>query len=171
MRIAPPRSAIAFRYCLGDCAAKPESGERVESNLEKGPEPTEHAVFFGYPEGDVAPAESRPFARSGIVAYSAPNPRFRINGRPLADQEMFYVDAPSFPGNSGGPVMREPALLSGGIRLWGLVTGSNQVGRDYTVVTSVERIKQAIEHAVALKAERTNVWSVRPPSMNRACEP
>ena len=89
----------------------------------------ERAIFFGFPESDITKEALEPFARAGIVAYTERNAGIRIDGRLAADTDMYFVDAPSFGGNSGGPVLRE--LLPGfrnGIELRGLVTGGH-VGR------------------------------------------
>jgi hypothetical protein len=88
-----------------------------------------------------------------------------IGGRKIADDTLFLVDAPAFIGNSGGPVMREPSLLSGSVRLFGLVTGFNASFRAYTLITSVTRIKEAIEHAVAQEAVLVDAWTSGPPPL------
>ncbi len=170
MKVKPPIGSIAFRYCRGECEEDPTSKQRFPNDLDTVPEPTDHALFFGYPAGDVVPGELPPFVRSGIVAYAEANPYLKIDGLPLADESVFYIDAPSFGGNSGGPVMREPSLFRPKIQLFGLVTGSNP-SRSHTIATSVTKIKETIDHAAkqtSLQAEMS--WSKTPPSLPRSCK-
>lgn len=168
MKVLVPGDTVAFRYCVGQCSVDPKTKRQYMNHLEGLAEPTDHVLFFGYPAGDVNPDEVSPFVRSGIVAYALRNPGFLIGGLLPADEKMFYVDAPSFGGNSGGPVMLEPSPLSEKVRLWGLVTGSSS-SRDYTIVTSGARIKEAIEHAVTQTVASQDSWAHTPPSLEHAC--
>jgi hypothetical protein len=164
-RVTAPPDTISFRYCPDVCGANPDSDEPLESQLQEPPEVVERAPFFGFPTGDIAPDILEPFARSGVVAYTATIPHMKISGLRPADATIFHVDAPAFKGNSGGPVMREPSLLADGVRLFGLVTGANQSIRAYTLVTPVTRIKEAIDDAVAQETVLVNVWSSSPPQL------
>lgn len=168
MRVLVPNDTISFRYCVDKCSIDPKTKQQHMNHLEGLPEPTDHVLFFGYPGGDVNPNEVPPFVRSGIVAYALRNPGFSFNGLQPADEKMFYVDAPSFGGNSGGPVMLEPNPLSAKVRLWGLVTGSSQ-SRNYTIVTSVTRIKEAINHAVTQSLSPQDSWTRTPPGLEHTC--
>lgn len=168
MKVLVPNDTVAFRYCVGQCSIDPKTKEQHMSHLEGLPEPLDHVLFFGYPAGDVNPDEAPPFVRSEIVAYAMRPPGFSINGLQPADEKMFYVDAPSFGGNSGGPVMLEPNPLFQRVRLWGLVTGSNS-SRNYTVVTSVARIKETIEHAVTQSLVPQGSWSSTRPVLEHSC--
>jgi hypothetical protein len=161
---------IAFRYCPAECSEDTTLKKQFMNHLGDKPEPTNHALFFGYPAGDVAPGELPPFVRSGIVAYAESNPQMKIGGLPLADDSIFFIDAPSFGGNSGGPVMREPSPFQSQVQLFGLVTGSSP-SHSYTIVTSVARIKETIDYAV----QQTSIppqysWSTTPPSFSHSCK-
>lgn len=171
MYVSTRTSAVAFRYCPEDCPIDPKTNKPYENQVDSSPSVTERAIFFGFPLRDVAPASFEPFARTGVVAYTAPNPNLKINGKLLADKTVFYVDAPSFPGNSGGPVMKEYLPLTGQIRLWGLVTGGNMVGRDYTIITPVERIIQTIEYAISKDFPQNRGWTNEPPKLPIKCIP
>jgi hypothetical protein len=130
------------------------------------------ALFFGFPMGDVAQYGVEPFARGGIVAYTAKNPDLNIDGRPLADDTVFLVDAPAFLGNSGGPVIREPRVLRAEIELWGLVTGMNlAVGKNYTIVTSVKRISETLVYARSIAKIDSNAWDEQLPRLPLKCDP
>ena len=163
--------AIAFRYCPAQCSEDLKLRKPFDNQLGDKPEPTNHALFFGYPEGDVIPGELPPFVRSGIVAYAETNPQMKISGLPLADDSIFFIDAPSFGGNSGGPVMREPDPFHLQVQLFGLVTGSSP-SHSYTIVTSVGRIKETIDFAAAQQAAipPQYSWSTTPPSFSHSCK-
>lgn len=168
MKVLVPNDTVSFRYCVARCSNDPKSNAPHMNHLHERPEPTDHALFFGYPSGDVDPHKMPPFVRSGIVAYSVKVPGFRISGLEPADEKLFYVDGLSFGGNSGGPVMLEPTPLSTRVRLWGLVTGSSP-NRAYTIVTSVERIKETIEFAESKSPLPENVWFSTPPILEHSC--
>ena len=168
MKVFVPGNTVAFWYCVGQCSIDLKTKQQHMNHLEGLPEPTDHVLFFGYPAGDVNPDEVPPFVRSGIVAYALRNPGFTINGLQPADEKMFYVDALSFAGNSGGPVMLEPNPIFGKVRLWGLVTGSSP-SRNYTIVTSVTRIKEAIEHAITQSVIPQDSWTRTLPPLEHTC--
>ena len=152
MRVEDRDFMKAFLHCTEEenpegCGEIESTGKPLLNQLNKPPSVMERAIFFGFPEADITKEALEPFARAGIVAYTERNAGIRIDGRLAADTDMYFVDAPSFVGNSGGPVLRE--LLPGfaGIELRGLVTGGHVGGRDYAIITSVTRIRETLVHA------------------------
>ncbi len=173
IQVPPSRWSVSFRFCDPDrnpegCGTS-DSGKTLDNQVGGRPAVMERAVFFGFPGTDAAMGQVEPFVRSGVVAYTAPNPAIRIDGRRLADSSVYSIDAPSFPGNSGGPVMRERAPFRGGVELWGLVTGSHLAGRDYTLVTPPERIVETITHARATSPYDGKLWQDELPSIPIRC--
>lgn len=67
-----------------------------------GIQPVEGDGIFviGFPLGLVGDARNYPVVRYGVVA--------RIQDWISGDQDTFLIDAPAFPGNSGGPVVLKP---------------------------------------------------------------
>ena len=60
-----------------------------------------NGVFLlGFPLGLIGEARNYPIVRSGIIA--------RIQDWLQGDERTFLIDAPTFPGNSGGPVVLKP---------------------------------------------------------------
>ena len=86
---------------------------------------------------------------------------------------MYFVDAPSFGGNSGGPVLREPLPppLSDDVELRGLVTGGHSGGRDYAIITSVTRIRETLVHARLQAGRNTDGWQTVVPTLPIRCTP
>ena len=174
MRI-PMRPFIkAFLNCpsggeSGECG-KDENTEKPHLNqLVESPPVMERAMFFGFPGGDVAIKSVEPFARAGVVAYTAPNPEFKIDGRLVAGDSVYFVDAPSFSGNSGGPVLREILPLRSGVFLLGLVTGSSRMGKDYAIVTRPEKIAETLSHFRHSAELSKEAWKTDPPSLPIKC--
>lgn len=156
----------------GECGRNEKTNKPFENALVESPSVMEHAIFFGFPPGDVAKQSAEPFARSGVVAYTAPNPELKINNKPVVHDSVYFVDAPAFPGNSGGPVVREPLpLLRPGVQLWGLVTGSSRFGKDYAIVTRPEKIAETLAHARKTAKVNEDGWSNKPPSLPVRCTP
>jgi hypothetical protein len=170
MKVEVPSGLVAFTYCVGDCPENPINDTALKNELGELPDVADRALFFGFPGIPVPVGSHEPFARSGIVAFKGFNPRLPIDGRIPADKTMFYLDAVTFGGNSGGPVMRELLPFKRKINLWGLITGGNLKGLDYAMVTSVERIKETIEFAVANKTTANRNWTITPPSLPIKCE-
>ena len=104
-----------------------------------------------------------------MVAYTAFNPDFRIDGKLVPDDSIYYIDSPSFPGNIGGPVLREPLPFRGGVNLWGLITGGNRVGRDYAIVTRPEKILETIKHARQVASINEKGWQKDLPKLPDWC--
>lgn len=170
MQIQPTNFIKTFLHCENDeDCGKDEENKQRKNQLSESPNVMDRAIFFGFPGGDVAKESLEPFARAGVVAYTAFNPDFRIDGKLVPDDSIYYIDAPSFPGNSGGPVLREPLPLRGGVHLWGLVTGGNLVGRDYTIVTRPEKILETIKHARQISKINDKGWRKDLPKLPIKC--
>lgn len=171
MQIQPTKFIKTFRHCEKDedCGTDKKNKQK-KNQLKKSPNVMDRAIFFGFPGGDVSKESLEPFARAGVVAYTAFNPDFRIGGKLVPDDSIYYIDSPSFPGNSGGPVLREPLPLKGGVYLWGLVTGRNMVGRDYTIVTRPEKIVQTIQQARQISKINDKGWREKLPELPIKCE-
>ena len=76
------------------------------TSFAEGVQPVEgDGVFLiGFPLGLVGDARNYPVVRYGVVA--------RIQDWIRRDQDTFLVDAPAFPGNSGGPVVLKPEVVA-----------------------------------------------------------
>ena len=175
MRVPTKDFIKTFLHCTDeenpDGCGTTTTGKSFENHLAEPPSVMERTIFFGFPAGDIAKAAIEPFARAGVVAYMEPNPSFRIDNKPVADIEIYFVDAPSFPGNSGGPVLREPLPLRGGVQVLGLVTGGHLAGRDYAIVTSVKRIHETLVHARSRAQVKNDAWQTEKPSLRIRCTP
>jgi hypothetical protein len=176
MMIPPTDFIKIFLHCTsadnpGGCGIREKTKEPLENQLDEPPTVMDPALLLGFPSQHVAKQAFEPFARAGIVAYTAVNPDLNVNGLPLADDSVFLIDALAFPGNSGGPVMREPRALSGGIRLWGLVTGSEPYQARYTVATSVKRIHETLVYARPIAKLNSDAWGRQLPSLQVKCVP
>ena len=109
MRVEDRDFMKAFLHCTEEenpegCGESESTGKPPLNQLNKPPSVMERAIFFGFPESDITKEALKPFARAGVVAYTERNAEFRISGRLAADPDMYFVDAPAFGGNSGGPV-------------------------------------------------------------------
>ena len=176
MQIPPTSFLKAFLHCAAEnnpagCGVDKATKNPFQNQVGEPPAAMDRAVFFGFPGGDVGTRAVDPFVRSGIVAYTAPNPDLRIDGRQIADDTVFLVDSPSFPGNSGGPLIREQLPLAGGVHLWGLVTAGNMIGRDYAIVTSVKGIRETLLHAREKATLNRQVWHKETPRLPLKCVP
>jgi hypothetical protein len=163
----------AFLHCAKEdnpdgCGTNEKTNKPFENQIGEPPVLMNRAVFFGFPSGDVGENAVEPFARAGVVAYTEINPHLSIDGRPLLDTSIFLVDAPAFPGNSGGPIIRETLPLMGGIQLWGLMTGSAP-GREYSIATSVKRIRETVVYARSTAKLNTDAWRPKPPTLRLKC--
>jgi hypothetical protein len=176
MLIPPTPFLKTFLHCMDDdnpdrCGMNETTKKPLRNQVGEPPSVLDRAVFFGFPGGDVATQAVDPLARAGVVAYIATNPDLRIDGRLLVDNSIFLVDAPAFPGNSGGPLIREQLPLQGGVHLCGLVTGGSLFGKDYVVVTSVKRIHETLVHARKIAKMNKEVWRSKPPRLPLRCLP
>ncbi len=154
-----------------ECGRNEKENKPLKNALVESPSVMERAIFFGFPGGDVAKQSAEPFARSGVVAYTAPNPELKISNKPVAHDSVYYVDAPAFAGNSGGPVLREQFFLRRGVQLWGLVTGGSRFGKDYAIVTRPEKIAETLAHARKTAKVNEDGWSTKLPSLPVRCAP
>lgn len=166
----------AFLHCMSNenpdgCGTNEETKQLFKNQVGDPPIVMDRAIFFGFPTEEVAKQGVEPLARAGIVAYTATNPDLKISGRPLIDDSVFLVDAPAFPGNSGGPVIKEPLPLRSEVKVWGLVTGGHVSGRDYAIVTSVERIRETLVYARSIAKLDTDAWQRDPPQLRLKCAP
>ena len=171
MKVKVPNTVINFVYCLNSYPKDSDKKTKIYNHLLESPKVTNRAIFFGYPKIPVPVGSIEPFARTGIVVFKGYNPKLTINGLVPAEETIYYLDAISFAGNSGGPVMREPLPLQNKILLWGLVTGGDRVGLDYAIVTLVEIIKETIEHANKMNIPVNIEWKIKPPVLPIKCEP
>jgi hypothetical protein len=117
------------------------------------------ALVLGFPTGDVPLDAFQPFARSGVVALASPGIRV-IGNHPASDPKLILVDAGTWPGNSGGPVINQPEIFRPDVILFGLVTGAN-FQRSYAIVTPVSRIKETLAHADVSAQINTDAWKPR----------
>lgn len=172
MQIKPTKFIKFFLFCEDDeSCGKDSKNKQLKNQLSESPKVMDRAIFFGFPGGDVAKESLEPFARAGVVAYTAFNPDFRIGGKLVPNDSIYYIDAPSFPGNSGGPVLREPLPLMGDVRLLGLITGGNLVGRDYAIATRPEKILETIKHGRKVARINEKGWQKDLPKLPIECKP
>jgi hypothetical protein len=173
MRIAAQPFIKTFLNCStdgknGECGHNYKTKEPLVNQIVKSPSVLRRAIFLGFPGGTETAVDSpEPLARGGVVAYTAHNPKLRIDNRPLTSDSVYLLDATSLRGNSGGPVLKEILPLSSTVELWGLVTASNHLGR-YTIVTRPERIAETIAHARAT-AMINDGWANRLPVLPVGC--
>ena len=171
MKIKPTNFIKTFLFCEdNENCGKNNKGDQLKNQIRESPTVMDRAIFFGFPGGDVAKESLEPFARSGVVAYTAFNPDARIDGKLVPEDSIYYIDAPSFPGNSGGPVLKEPLPLQGDVKLWGLITGGDLVGRDYTIATRPEKIQETIKYATKVATLNENGWQGSLPDLPVKCE-
>jgi hypothetical protein len=172
MKIQPTKFIKTFLCCADDeSCGKDSKDKQLKNQLGESPNVMERAIFFGFPGGDVAKESLEPFARAGVVAYTAFNPDFRIDRKLVPEDSIYYIDSPSFPGNSGGPVLREPLPLRGGVKLFGLITGGNLVGRDYAIATRPEKIMETIKYARKVAKLNIGGWQKDLPTLHVKCMP
>jgi hypothetical protein len=176
MRITLRPFIKAFLNCPsggndGECGKDDLKNTPLKNQLVESPSVLERVLFLGFPEGEVSRESAEPLARGGVVAYtsSAPNPNLLLGGARLPSDSIYLLDATSLPGNSGGPVLREPRAFAAGVYLWGLVTGSSP-GRNYTIVTRPEKIAETLAYARTI-AKPNDQWSDTPPSLPLLCNP
>ena len=174
MRVEYRHFMKAFLHCTEEenpegCGESESTGKPPLNQLNKPPSVMERAIFFGFPGSDITKEALEPFARAGVVAYTERNDEFRITGRLAADPDMYFVDAPAFGGNSGGPVLREPLPFRADVELRGLVTGGRSGGRDYAIITSVTRIRETLVHARSRAGRNTDGWQTVIPTLPIRC--
>ncbi len=176
MMIPPMHFIKHFLHCTsgenpGGCGINEETKQPLTNQVDEPPTVMDPAALLGFPERQAAMQAIEPFARTGIVAYIASNPDLRVGVLPFADDSVFLIDALAFPGNSGGPVMRQPLPLTGGIKLWGLVTSSDPYQARYTVATSVKRIHETLVYARSIAQLNSDAWGKQSPRLPLKCNP
>ena len=77
---------------------------RREDCVNKGLHEGDEVFFVGFPTGWVPGRQDDPIVRNGVLA--------QIQGWINEDHDTFLVDGSGFPGNSGGPVILKPQLMS-----------------------------------------------------------
>lgn len=99
--LEPSSPVLAGRWAGADAAPGFFIGD-VSTTFGQGIQPAEgDGVFLiGFPLGMVGEARNFPVVRYGAVA--------RIQDWILRHADTFLIDAPAFPGNSGGPVVLKP---------------------------------------------------------------
>lgn len=170
-----PSAPMTFLHCTSDvnpsgCGMAESTKQPFKNQVGEPPAVMDKAIFFGFPEGDVAKGAVEPFVRAGVVAYAARNPEISITNLPMADDSVFLIDAVSFPGNSGGPVILEPQLFRADVRLLGLITGTHSVKR-YAMATSVKRIHETLAYARSRAKPNSDAWSTELPRLEVKCRP
>lgn len=90
------RSLLNADIFIGDVGTT--FGERIE------PVEGDGVFLIGFPLGLVGEARNYPIVRQGVIA--------RIQDWTQGHQNTFLIDAPAFPGNSGGPVILRPELVA-----------------------------------------------------------
>lgn len=176
MPISDPPFIKAFLHCATEenpegCGTNQENNQPFKNQIGEGPEVMDRAIFFGFPEGDVGKEAVEPFARAGVVSYTARNPELKVGDLFFGNHPAILIDAPSFPGNSGGPVIKEIIPLKGEVQLLGLVTGGHIAGKDYAIVTSVKEIRDTLRHARSIAKITNNDWREQPPRLGLKCKP
>lgn len=138
-------------YCPDPC---PEG--RDHQFLTSDPRPPASVLVWGFPESLGFKLETqRPLARLGIVAMVADEPFIRTGGV-LRDDRVLLIDAPIFPGNSGGPVFL--SLPDGeATDLAGMISASN-ASRNYAVAEPASRVAEAMEHALVSQPKARASW-------------
>ncbi len=172
IKLAAQKGVSVFVYCpaRGRCQGADFRGEPLNNQLESAPRVMQRAVFFGFLAMEADAGAAMPFARAGIVALQTPQSALRIDDKPLADRGIYLLDARNFDRGSGAPVIAEPADAEATVQLQGLVTGGVAAAGDFTLVTPVERIKEAIQHARTGSGSTTGVWQDSAPQSVRRCE-
>ncbi len=153
-----PGEISAFDYCAGQCP------DRVVNELGSAHETMTTAAFLGFDPRDVPTNVFDPFVRSGVIAYGQYNGR--IDGREPEDAGLFLIDAVTFGGYSGGPVIPFGSP-QGSNNLIGLVTARAGGNRDYTVATPVSSVLATIQ--LARQRPPVSAWIPDPPDLSLKC--
>jgi len=161
----------SFTVCDGDAcpAQEPPASGRVANQLGEDPNVPDQVLLLGFPIEGPDPTALEPFARAGVVAYSSRNAHFSVGPRPMADSKVYVIDAFGWPGNSGGPIMNQPSVTAGGIRLLGLLTGSHTPIFDFGIVTPVSSIRATLDAARRANLTPVEAWRADYPAQPRRC--
>jgi S1-C subfamily serine protease len=149
------RRVRAVSYCSGVC---PEGV--AQQFLDGDALPPAQVLVWGFP-GNLGflLTEQRPMARLGVIAMVAEEPFVRTENE-LRDERVLLIDAPSFGGNSGGPVFTYPR--AGPMRLAGLISAMNR-SLAYAIAEPVSRIAEALQTAHESTERNAASWE----EMNR----
>lgn len=152
------RTIKCFTYEL------PDSKNKDKNQLPtKDPSPPRKILVFGFPlDIGFRLLEQRPFVRAGIIAMRTGKKFLEMQigeANKFAEERCFVIDAESFPGNSGSPVLNQTSLTDSKLQLLGLLSASNQ-SMDFGVVEPVSRIREVLDQAKKQKDEDINYWSL-----------
>jgi len=137
-------------YCPNECDDKNKN-----QFFEKEPMPPMRVMVWGFPVNlGFTLEEQRPLVRLGFVAMKAKEPFIRTNGI-LRDEKVFLLDAPIFPGNSGGPIYSYPVL--GHPKLVGLISASN-IPLNFAIAEPVSRIAETMDVAFSSDLRLEGAW-------------
>lgn len=137
-------------YCSDDCDDK-----KKNQFFEEEPMPPLRVMVWGFPVGlGFTLEEQRPLVRLGCVAMKAKEPFIRTDGV-LRDEKVFLLDAPIFPGNSGGPIFTFPVF--GNPKLIGLISASN-IPLNFAIAEPASRIAETIDVAFSSDIKAEDAW-------------
>ncbi len=138
-------------YCPGECT---DAGKKNQF-FEKEPMPPLQVMVWGFPVNlGFTLEEQRPLVRLGFVAMKAKEPFIRTDGV-LRDEKVFLLDAPIFPGNSGGPIFSYSVFSKP--KLIGLISASN-IPLNFAIAEPVSRIAETMEEAFNSDIEVKGAW-------------
>jgi V8-like Glu-specific endopeptidase len=128
---------------------------------ENDPVPPRRILVFGFPM-DIGfdLLEQRPFGRSGIISMQTGKKflKVNINGEnKLAEERCYVIDAETFPGNSGSPIINQTSFTDRKLQLLGLISASN-LKMDFAIAEPVSRIRETIDLAKDQNVENLNCW-------------
>ena len=137
-------------YCPKECI-NPKQNQFFEGE----PMPPLRVIVWGFPANlGFTLEEQRPLVRLGLLAMKAEEPFIRTDDV-LRDAKVLLLDAPIFPGNSGGPIFTYPIL--GEPKLIGLISASN-IQLNYAIAEPVSRIAEALDAALISDVKIENAW-------------
>jgi len=137
-------------YCPNECDDK-----RENQFFEEEPMPPLRVMVWGFPvDLGFTLEEQRPLVRLGFVAMKAKEPFIRTDGI-LRDERVFLLDAPIFPGNSGGPIFSYPVF--GEPKLLGLISASN-IPLNFAIAEPVSRIAETMDVAFNSDVRVEGAW-------------
>ena len=140
---------------IGYCPLKCMDNQTENQFYEKTPEPPMRVLVCGFP-GDlgIKLEEQQPMVRSALIGMKAKEPFMWTDGM-LSHSDIYLLDTPLFPGNSGSPIFSYPA--SGKIKLVGLISASRARLR-FSIAEPVSRIIETMDVAFESEREITASW-------------
>lgn len=139
------------------------TSEKSESNQLpfEDPSPPRTILVFGFPlDIGFKLLQQRPFGRLGIISMTTGQKflKMKINNiLKFAEERVCIIDVEAFPGNSGSPVMNQPALFDRKPQLFGLVIGTN-ITLDFAIMEPVSRIRETLDMAKNQSVEGFDCW-------------